>query len=114
MTAMSRASKRAAAAAANSRTGFVGVEAAQAWDAGGDGDVEGEEGLAAFGLAADDADGLAGPEPVDEPLQAARPVLQFDRRAGDEAGHGWSSSSACWRCSALTVLAPSSAAADSA
>ena len=35
-------------------------EAAQAGDAGGDGDgeIEGEEGLAALGLAADDADGL--------------------------------------------------------
>ena len=38
-------------------------EAAQAGPAGGDGDgqIEGEEGFAAFGLAADDADGLLGP-----------------------------------------------------
>ena len=43
--------------------------AAQAGSAGGDGDrhVQGEEGLAAFGLAADDADGLLGPQPVDQP-----------------------------------------------
>jgi hypothetical protein len=38
-------------------------EAAQAGPAGGDGDgqIEGEEGFAAFGFAADDADGLLGP-----------------------------------------------------
>ena len=96
--------------------GLVGIEAAQAGNAGGDshGEVQREEGLAAFGLAADDADRLARPEAVDEPLLPARPVFQFDRRAGEEAGHGWSSSSACWRCSALTVFAPSNAAADSA
>jgi len=40
-------------------------EAAQAGDGGGDGDVEGEERFAAFGLAADDADGLLGPQAVD-------------------------------------------------
>ena len=98
------------------RAGLVGGEAAQARDAGGDrhGDVEGEEGLSAFGLAADDADGLAPPEPVDEPLLPARSVLQLDRRQGREAGHGRSSSRAFWRCSALTVLALSSAAAESA
>ena len=98
------------------RAGLVGGEAAQAGDAGGDGhgEVEREEGLAAFGLAADDADGLARPEPVDEPLLPARSVLQIDRRAGGEAGHGRSSSRAFWRCSALTVLALSSAAAESA
>ena len=46
-----------------------GREAAQAGDAGGDGDgqIEGEEGFAAFGFAADDADGLFRPQFVDEP-----------------------------------------------
>jgi hypothetical protein len=44
-------------------------EAAQAGPAGGDGDgqIEGEEGFAAFGLAADDADGLLGPQVGDQP-----------------------------------------------
>ena len=50
-------------------------EAAQARDTGGDGDgeVEGEERLAALGLAADDADRLLGPQPGDQPaLSSAR------------------------------------------
>ena len=44
-------------------------EAAQARGAGGDrdGHVEREKRLAALGLAADDADGLLGPQPLDEP-----------------------------------------------
>ncbi|MEA2738180.1 MAG: hypothetical protein QOH05_1487 [Acetobacteraceae bacterium] len=44
-------------------------EATQAGDAGGDGDgqIESEEGLTAFGLAADDADGFFRPQPIDEP-----------------------------------------------
>ena len=44
-------------------------EAAQAWDTGGDGDgqIEGEEGFTALGLAADDPDSLFGPQPIDEP-----------------------------------------------
>jgi hypothetical protein len=44
-------------------------EAAQAGDAGGDGDgqIEGEEGFAAFGFAADDADGFFRPQPIDQP-----------------------------------------------
>src|SRR3990167_6832591 len=44
-------------------------KAAQTGSAGGDGDshVEGEEGLAALGLAADDADGFEGPQAVDKP-----------------------------------------------
>src|SRR6476646_4564423 len=39
-------------------------EAAQTGDAGsdGDGEIEGEEGFAAFGLAADDAAGFVGPQ----------------------------------------------------
>ena len=44
-------------------------EAAQAGRAGGDrdGEVECEEGFAAFRLAADDADGFLGPQAVDQP-----------------------------------------------
>ena len=44
-------------------------EAAQAGRAGGDrdGEVESQERLAALGLSADDADGLLGPQPGDEP-----------------------------------------------
>ena len=44
-------------------TGSRDREAAQAGGSGGDGDgqIEGEEGFAAFGLAADDADGFLGP-----------------------------------------------------
>ena len=79
MTAMSRVSKRAPAAlaipcrrlrtrwpassAANSRTGPGRGEVPQAWDTGGDCDreVQRQDGLAAFGLAADDADGLLAP-----------------------------------------------------
>ena len=93
------------------RSGLIGGEAAQAGDPGGDrdGKIERQEGLAALGFAADDADRLAPPEPVDEPLLLARPG--GSRR---EAVHGRSSSRACWRWSALTVLALSRAAADSA
>src|SRR5208283_5263409 len=45
------------------------AEATQARNAGcnRDGEVEREEGFAAFGLAADDADRLLGPQPADEP-----------------------------------------------
>ena len=105
---------------------LVGGEAAQARDTGGDrdGEVQRQEGLAALGLAADDADRLAPPQRVDEPLVPARAVFELDRRARREAVrrpgagvdgiHGRVSSMACWRWSALTVLALSSAAADSA
>ena len=50
-------------------TGARHREAAQAGDTGGDGDghIEGEEGFAAFWLAADDADGVFRPQPIDEP-----------------------------------------------
>src|SRR5271166_6949182 len=45
------------------------AEATQARNAGRDrdGEVQGEEGFAALGLAADDADRLLGPQPGDEP-----------------------------------------------
>jgi hypothetical protein len=49
--------------------GAADREAAQAGNAGGDrdGQIEGEEGFAAFGFAADDADGFFRPHPLDEP-----------------------------------------------
>ena len=64
--------------------GLGGREAAQAGGAGGDGEgeVEGEEGLAALGLAADDADGLRGPEGLDEPAALGRPALELHARGG--------------------------------
>ena len=108
------------------RAGLVGDEAAQAGHAGGDrdGEVQREEGLAALGFAADDTDRLAPPQRVDEPLPAARAVFELGRGARREAvcrrtpgagpAHGLSSSMALWRWSALTVLALSRAAADSA
>jgi hypothetical protein len=45
--------------------GAADREAVQAGDAGGhgDGQIEGEEGFAAFGFAADDADGFFRPQP---------------------------------------------------
>lgn len=45
-------------------------EAAQARGGGcdGDGQVEGEEGFAALGLAADDADRFVRPQPADQPV----------------------------------------------
>src|SRR6516164_3859032 len=51
-------------------------EAAQAGRAGGDGDgkVEGEEGFAAFRLAADDADGFLGPQGLDQPALFLSPL----------------------------------------
>ena len=65
-----------ASSAANSSTRPASRhgEAAQARDAGGDrdGEVEGEERLAALGLAADDADGLLGPQPGDQPAVLLR------------------------------------------
>jgi hypothetical protein len=49
-------------------------EAAQAGDAGGhsNGEVKGQEVFAALGLAADDADGVMGPQIGDEPAQLRR------------------------------------------
>ena len=50
-------------------------EVAQARGAGGhrDGEIEGEEALAALGLAPDDAHGLLGPQPGDEPAALLGP-----------------------------------------
>ena len=47
--------------------GAGGAEPAQTRGAGGNGDVEGEERLAALGLAAHDADRLGGPQLFDQP-----------------------------------------------
>jgi hypothetical protein len=51
------------------RAGAAHGELPQAGGAGGDadGDVQGQEALAALGFAAKDADGLLGPKPFDEP-----------------------------------------------
>ena len=135
MTAMSRVSKRAHACGAGDPLQTLAHEVAgvfcgeqqdrarpgrgevpQAWDAGGDRDreVQRQDGLAALWLGADDADGLLAPQRVHQPLPLARPLLQLDRGAGREAVHGRSSSSARCRWSALTVLASSRAAAESA
>ena len=56
-------------------------ESTQARDAAGDGDddVEGQEALAALRLAADDADGLVGPEVLDEPAVLGRTDRQVAR-----------------------------------
>ena len=64
-------------------------EAAQAGDAGGDGDgqIEGEEGFAALGLAADDADGLFGPQPVDEPALLLGAVGEAPGRLDRKLAH---------------------------
>ena len=63
-------------------------EAAQTRDAGGDrdGEVQGEERLAALGLAADDADRLLGPQAGDQPALFLRALGEttggFDRKQG--------------------------------
>jgi hypothetical protein len=64
-------------------------ETAQAGGAGGDGEgeVEGEEGLAALGLPADDADGLIGPEAIDEPAVLRGAELEQMRKGGREGVH---------------------------
>ena len=81
------------------RPGPFGGEVAQAGDAGGhrDGEIEREEGFAALGFAADDADRVAAPEPVDQPLPVPWPVLELGRGSGREALHrrallGWTGS----------------------
>jgi len=50
--------------------GAADGEVAQARGAGGDahGDIQSQEALTAFGFAAEDADGLVGPEALDQPL----------------------------------------------
>src|ERR1700704_5787378 len=60
-------------------------EAAQAGDARGDGDgqIKGQKRFTAFWLAADDPDGLFGPQPIDEPALRCLPRREWsveDRR----------------------------------
>ena len=64
-------------------------EAAQAGDARGDGDgqIEGEEGFAAFWLAADDPDGLFGPQPIDEPALLLGAVGEAPGRLDRKLAH---------------------------
>ena len=64
-------------------------EAAQAGSAGGDGDgqIEGEEGFAAFRLAADDADGFFRPQPVDEPAPLLGAIGETPGRLDRKLGH---------------------------
>jgi hypothetical protein len=64
-------------------------EAAQAGRSGGDGDgqIESEEGFAAFGLAADDADRLFGPQPLDEPALLLGSFGQTPGRLDRKLGH---------------------------
>jgi hypothetical protein len=64
-------------------------EAAQAGGSGGDGDgqIEGEEGFAALGLAADDADGFFRPQPVDEPASLLGAVGESPGRLDRKQGH---------------------------
>ncbi len=70
-------------------TGVGHGEAAQTGPAGGDGDgqIEGEEGFAAFGLAADDADGLLGPQVVDQPSRFLGPFGQAMGGNDGKRGH---------------------------
>ena len=69
--------------------GAADREAAQAGDAGGDGDgqIEGEEGFAAFGLAADDADGFFRPQPIDEPAPLLGTVGETPGRLDRKLAH---------------------------
>lgn len=69
--------------------GDVRRKLAQARCAGGDGDseIEGEEGLAALGLAAEDADRLVEPEGLDEPAWAVGGGLDLAGTAGGELRH---------------------------
>ena len=78
------------------RAAAGGGKASQARDARGDGDdhIEREEALAAFRLAADDADGLVGPQVRDKPSvlrQADRELARADDGQHDQrprAGRG--------------------------
>jgi hypothetical protein len=81
-------------------------EAPEAGHAGGDADghAEAEEGLAALGLAADDADRGLGPQPVDEPALGRGLLGELAGAADVEAVHRrfspatrfCSGASACW------------------
>ena len=69
--------------------GALDGEAAQAGCSGGDGDgqIEGEEGFAALGLAADDADGFFGPELIDQPAALLGSFGKTPGRLDRELGH---------------------------
>ena len=64
-------------------------EAAQAGDAGGDGNgqIEGQEGFAALGFAADDADGFFRPQPIDEPALLLGAIGETPGRLDRKLGH---------------------------
>ena len=64
-------------------------EAAQAGDAGGDGDgqIESEEGFTAFGLAANDADGFFRPQPIDEPALLLGAIGEVPGRLDRKLAH---------------------------
>src|SRR5271155_5389529 len=98
-------------------------EAAQAGRAGGDGDgeVEGEEGFAAFRLSADDADGFLGPQAVDQPALFLSPLGEgmgggdgkpVDRRlAAGPAVLGWAAKAQASKRSASSMRGASRSAA---
>ncbi len=52
-----------------------------------DGHIEGEEGLTALGLAAEDADRLSGPQPLDEPALLLGTRVEIVRAADGQHGH---------------------------
>ena len=64
-------------------------EAAQAGDAGGNGNgqIEGKEGFAALGLAADDADGFFRPQPIDEPALLLGAIGETPGRLNRKLAH---------------------------
>ena len=69
--------------------GAVHREAAQAGGAGGDGNgqIEGEEGFAALGFAADDPDGLFRPQPIDEPALLVGAIGETPGRLDRKLAH---------------------------
>jgi|SRR5271166_5409469 len=64
-------------------------EAAQAGDTGGDGngEIEGEEGFAALGLAADDPDGFVRPQPIDQPALLLGTIVEAPGWLDWKLGH---------------------------
>jgi len=70
-------------------TGAAHREAAQAGDAGrdGNGQIEGEEGFTALGFAADDPDSFVGPQPVDEPTLLLGAIGETPGRLNRKRGH---------------------------
>ena len=70
-------------------TGARHREAAQAGGAGGDrnGEVQSQEGFAALGLAADDADGLVGPQAGNQPVLLLRAIGEAMSGLDRQRGH---------------------------